>query len=214
MKKLVLYSDQIPPLADNVDRELMSFLGKPSQIIGYVPSKADPQRKYYTERRAYYSRMDMDLRVYFELDNEYQPALLESLFNCDAIHLSGGDVYYFLYWLRKRKLLEPLRNYVRRGGVLIGVSAGSILMSPDISISPLYVNKPISVQTDFSSLNLVDFAFAPHYGSKRMSTTISVLREYSRNRQIVVYACKDSGGVIVTNDVVRCIGDVYKIDER
>ena len=214
MKKLVLYSDQIPPLADDVDKELIALLGKSSPVIGYIPSNADPPRKYYKERQAYYSRMEMDLQVYFELDKEYQPNLLESLLSCDGIHLSGGNTYYFLYWLRKRKMLEPLRRYVEQGGVLIGVSAGSILMSPDISICPLYINEPIEVETDFSSLNLVDFAFAPHYRSIRMSTNMSALQEYSRNHQIVVYACQDSGGIVVREEDVTCIGDVVKIDER
>lgn len=214
MKKLILYSDQIPPLADKIDRELISLLPKLNPIIGYIPSNADPPRKYFKERQAYYSRMGMDLQVYFELDKEYHPDMLDSLLSCDAIHLSGGNTYYFLHWLRKRKMLEPLRRYVKRGGVLVGVSAGSILMSPDISICPLYVNEPIEVETDFSSLNLVDFAFAPHYKSERMSASIPALHKYSRDHQIVVYACQDSGGIVVIENEVKCIGDITKIDER
>jgi dipeptidase E len=214
VKNLVLYSNQIPPLADKIDEELTALLPNSKPIVGYIPSNSDPQRKYYRERQAYYSRMDMDLQVYFELDKEFRPNQLDSLLSCDAVHLSGGNTYYFLHWLRKREMLEPLRQYVKRGGVLVGVSAGSILMSPDISISPLYGDEPVEDETDFSSLNLVDFAFAPHYSSSRMSTNIQVLRKYSREHQIVVYACQDSGGIIVTDDNVKCIGDVYKIDEK
>lgn len=87
-------------------------------------------------------------------------------------------------------------------------------MSPDISICPLYINEPIEVETDFSSLNLVDFAFAPHYRSKRMSASVPALKQYSKNHKIVVYVCQDSEGIIVDNDDIRCIGDVLKIDER
>lgn len=50
MKKLVLYSDQIPPLADKIDEELVILLGNSNPTIGYIPSIADPQRKYYKER--------------------------------------------------------------------------------------------------------------------------------------------------------------------
>jgi dipeptidase E len=214
MKNLVLYSDQIYPLAEKIDKELLNLLPKKHPHIGYIPSMSDPQRKYYKERQSYYNRIGVDLRTYFELDKEFQTDILDSLLSCDAIHLSGGNTYYFLYWLRKREMLEALRRYVKRGGVLIGVSAGSILMSPDISISPLYVNEPVEVETDFTSLNLVDFAFAPHYKSDKMSTDISALQRYSHEHQMVVYACQDSGGIVVTDDKVRCIGDVFKIDER
>jgi len=188
MKKLVLYSDQIPPATDKIDSELVTILGKSSPIIGYIPSSADPQRKYYNERQEYYSRLGMNLTVYFELDNDYHPNLLESLLSCDAIHLSGGNTYYFLHWLRKRKLLLPLRQYVKQGGVLIGVSAGSILMTPDISTSTLCRDEPIEGEIDFSGLNLVDFAFVPHFGSGNMSISIPALQKYSRDHQIVVYA--------------------------
>jgi dipeptidase E len=214
MKKLVMYSDQIPSIADKIDKELKTLLVKSNPIVGYIPSNADPQRRYYRERQAYYSRMGVELQVYFELDTEFRPNLLDSLLSCDAIHLSGGNTYYFLHWLRKRAMLEPLRQYVKRGGVLVGVSAGSILMSPDISICPLYIDRPVLVETDFSSLNLVDFAFAPHYGSSRCPANIQALQKYSREHRTVVYACKDSGGIVVVDDKVKCIGDVVRVYEE
>lgn len=214
MKKLVMYSDQIPPLADQIDKELLSLIAKPNPVVGYIPSKADPERSYYKARQDYYSRLGMDLRVYFELDNEYQPNLLDLLLSCDAIHLSGGNTYYFLYWLRRRRLIEPLRQYVEKGGVLVGVSAGSMLMSQDISICPLWVNEPIEIETEFVSLGLVDFAFVPHWGSEKTPIPISVIQNYSREHCIAVYICKDSGGIIVDDNDIRCIGDVFRIDER
>lgn len=212
MKKLILYSDQIPSIAGEIDKELVTLLGKPNPTIGYIPSSADPQRKYYKERQAYYSRLGMELEVYFELDEEYHPDLLESLLSCDAIHLSGGNTYYFLYWLRKRKMLLPLRQYVEQGGVLIGVSAGSILMTPDISTSALCRDEVIAGETDFSGLSLVDFAFVPHFGD--IPINLDDLKKYSRDNQVVVYACRDSGGIVVTEDNVNCIGDIIKVDER
>ena len=56
MRKLVLYSDQIPHATDSIDRELLALLGRPNPMIGYIPSSSDPQRKYHEERRAYYAR--------------------------------------------------------------------------------------------------------------------------------------------------------------
>jgi dipeptidase E len=212
VKKLVLYSDQIPPLADDVDKELATLVGIFNPKIGYISSRADPQRKYYRERQAYYSRIGMDLQVYFELDNEFRPDLLEPLLSCHAIHLSGGDVFYFLHWLHRRGIIEPLRRYVNRGGVLVGVSAGSILMGPDISVRTVYPPFSAEVGDDLSCLCLVDFAFVPHYDRKRNYDILPALQKYSLEYQRVVYACPDSAGIVVTDDDVKCIGDVLKID--
>jgi len=117
MKKSVSYSDQIPPITDKIDEELVVLLGKTNPIIGFIPSIADTDRYYYKERQTYYSRLGMDLEVYFELDLGYYPNLLESLLACDAIHLSGGNTYYFLHWLRSRDMVDTLIQYAAQGGV-------------------------------------------------------------------------------------------------
>jgi dipeptidase E len=212
MKKLVLYSDQVPPLSSKIDNELKALFSEPNPRIGFIPSSSDTERKYYRERKAFYNQLGMELDVYFELDKEYKPNLLDSLLECDAIHLSGGNTYYFLHWLRRRNMIGTLVQYVSQGGVLIGVSAGSILMTPDITTSSLCGDETIEGETDFSGLGLVDFSFLPHFGAIPIS--LEDLKEYSRDKQTVVYAAWDSGGIIVTEDNVNCIGDVVKIDER
>ncbi len=209
MRRLVLYSEQILPETEKVDQELAALLGKSNPKIGYIPSSADPQRKYYEERRVYYARLGMTLSTYFELDAAYDPNRLEALLACDAIHLTGGNTYYFLHWLRKRGMLAPLRQYVARDGVLIGVSAGAILMTPDIATAALCGDEPLEGETDIAALHLVDFAFVPHFGE--IPADLVALQAYSQSRQVDVYACRHGDGLVVEDDQVKCIGDVTAI---
>jgi dipeptidase E len=209
VRRLVLYSDQIVPETEKVDEELAALLGKSNPQIGYIPSSADPQRKYYGERRVYYDRLGMTLSTYFELDEACDPNRLEALLGCDAIHLTGGNTYYFLHWLRRRGMLAPLRQYAARGGVLIGVSAGAILMTPDIATAALCGDEPLEGETDLAALHLVDFAFVPHFGE--IPCDLVALQAYSRSRQAVLYACRDGDGIVVEDDQVKCIGDVLVI---
>jgi dipeptidase E len=148
----------------------------------------------------------MTLPVYFELDEAYDPNRLDTLLACDAIHLTGGNTYYFLHWLRKRDMLVPLRQYVARGGVLIGVSAGAILMTPDVTTAALCGDEPLEGETDPAALHLVDFAFVPHFGE--IPSDLAALQAYSQDHQAVVYACRDGEGIVVEDDQVKCIGDV------
>ena len=212
MKKLVLYSDQIPPLTNEIDTELKKLLNRPNPRIAFIPASSDPERNYYTERKNFYSELGMEMDVYFELDKEWRPNLLGSLLDCDAIHLSGGNTYYFLHWLRRRNMMDILVRYVDRGGVLIGVSAGSILMTPDISTSALCGDEVMEGETDFSGLGLVDFSFVPHFGD--IPVDLDDLKQYSRDKQIRVYAASDSGGIVVLENEVKCIDDIIEIDER
>ncbi|HEY95560.1 MAG TPA: type 1 glutamine amidotransferase-like domain-containing protein [Dehalococcoidia bacterium] len=212
MKKLVLYSDQIPPLSNEIDTELKKLFDKANPRIAFIPSSSDPERSYFQECKSFYYQLGMDLDVYFELDNDWSPDLLESLLDCDAVHLSGGNTYYFLHWLRRRNMMDTLIRYVDRGGVLIGVSAGSILMTPDISTSALCGDDVMEGETDFSGLGLVDFSFVPHFGD--IPVTLDDLKQYSRDKQMRVYAARDSGGIVVVENEIKCIGDVIEIDER
>ena len=204
MRKLVLYSDQILPATEKVDRELVVLMGHPSPTIGYIGSSPDPERKYYEERRAYYARLEMTLSTY--IDETYEPDQLEALFTCDAIHLTGGNTYHFLRWLRQRHMLARLRQYATRGGVLIGVSAGAILMTPEIGTAALCGDTPPEVDVDLTALGLVDFAFVPHF--EGTPSELVALQAYSRSREGVVYACRDGDGIVVEGDQVRSIGNV------
>ena len=209
MRRLVLYSDQILPETEKVDRELAALLGKPNPTIGYIPSSTDTRWEYYEERRVYYARLGMTLSTCFGLEEAYDPNQLEVLLACDAIHLTGGNTYCFLHWLRKRAMLAPLRQYVARGGVLIGVSAGAILMTPDIATAALCGDEPLEGETDLTALQLVDFAFVPHHGE--IPPDLVALQAYSRARPEAVYACRDGDGIVVEDDQVKCIGDVTVI---
>ena len=127
MKKLVLHSDQIQDHKE-VDLAFIELLGKKSPRLAYIPSQSDLQRKYFNQRVEWYKLFGITDLLYFDVDKEYDEKKIEELLACDAIFLSGGNTYYFLNSLKKRKFLPKLREYVRIGGILIGVSAGSILL--------------------------------------------------------------------------------------
>jgi dipeptidase E len=60
--------------------------------------------------------------------------------------------------------VDVLRQYVARGGVLIRVSAGAILMTPDIRTTLLCGDTLPAEEIEPRGLGLVDFAFVPHLG--------------------------------------------------
>ena len=141
-----------------------------------------------------------------------RPAQLPALLACDAIHLSGGDTFYFLHWLRRRGMLSVLQRYVADGGLLIGVSAGAILMTANIGISTNYGDTPLAGDPDWTGLGLVDFAFVPHLDSH--PDGIKTMQEYADRHQVTVYGCRDGDGLIVQEQQVRCIGDVLVVSPQ
>jgi dipeptidase E len=211
MAKLILYSDQLAGENKEIDNELLNILNKKNPSIAYIPSCSDLSRKYFYPKVEYYKSLGIDNIQYFDLDLEYDESKISEIFKCDAIHLSGGNTFYFLHLLRKRGLIEHLQSYVNGGGVLIGISAGSILMTKTIEISGYGENSDeniIGIENK-SALGLVDFEFMPHWdGTEKF---LNFVRSYAAHKNTIVYVCKDGDGIVVDNDNVKLIGNVIKI---
>ena len=212
MSKLILYSDQINEKRE-LDHELLRLLNKQNPSIGYIPSASDLTRKYFNVKVDYYKDLGITNLRYFDLDKECDETKINEVFDCDAIHLSGGNTFYFLYLLRKRNFIEKLRTYVHNGGVLIGISAGSILMTKTIALSGLGEDVDdnfIGIQ-DLSALGLVEFEFMPHLGDRKNHNALKQIEEYAKSKNTSVYCCENGSGVVVDGDSIKLIGDVIKV---
>lgn len=207
-RKLVLYSDQIVGETDAIDRRMLRLIGKSAPSIGYIPSSSDPERFFFNEIRAYYAALGASVDVFFELDVSFSAAVLPSLLACDAVHLSGGNTFYFLHWLRRRAMLSVLTDYVAGGGVLIGVSAGAILMTPDVSTSALCGDALVEGLDDHSGLGLVDFHFLPHFEPGEVGA--AEIAAHQRRFPTTLYACPDGGGIVVEGANVELFGEVQR----
>ncbi|MBU4510342.1 Type 1 glutamine amidotransferase-like domain-containing protein [bacterium] len=208
MKKLVLHSDQVHDHKEVV-LAFIELLGKKSPRLAYIPSQSDLQRRYFNEKVEWYKQFGITDMLYFDVDKEYDERKIDELLACDAIFLSGGNTYYFLNSLKKRKFLPKLREYVRTGGILIGVSAGSIMMSKTINITTLHNENTIGLK-DYKALGLVDFEFFPHL-DHNMKQYLEDLKKYSIKSNSIIYACKDGDGIIVNDDEIKFFGEVLKI---
>lgn len=202
MRRLALYSDQILDITDAIDARIGEWLAGTAGRIGYLPSSPDPERSWFQAQSAYYTRLGFSLS-YFGLEEEFDPSHLGDLLACHAIHMTGGNTFQFLYWLRERGMLPVLQDYSAAGGVLIGVSAGAILMTPEIGTSLLCGDVPYRGIDGGPALNLVDFAFAPHFDGSRED-----VKKFSHTFPGPVYAVKDGGGIIVEGDQIEAIGPV------
>lgn len=205
--RLVMYSDQIIPANRQVDPYLLALTGNTHPKIGYIPANSDPHRVYYQDRRAYYAEIGADLAPYFEVDRHYHPENLADLLACDAIHLAGGNTFYFQKWLVARDMFAILREFSNNRGVLVGVSAGAILMTPEIEAGQICGDQVVSGLEDWCGMGLVDFHFIPHIN--RFADPHKVLRGYSWRKQATVYGCPDGGGVIIQGENMQLLGDVF-----
>lgn len=204
---LILYSDQIFPDCSAIDRRLVELLKAQGtgNRLAYVASGPEPDRYFFTNAQSYYDRSDLDLPLFFDLDEPHAEEEIAALFACDAIHLAGGHTGEFLERLKRGGMLERLRNWALAGGILVGVSAGAILMAPTIATDALFVGRKPEDITDGDALDLVPFEFFPHLSDD--AAYLSALLRYSMRTARPIVACNDSDGIVVTGGRVECVGN-------
>ncbi|MEI6860025.1 MAG: Type 1 glutamine amidotransferase-like domain-containing protein [Shewanella sp.] len=178
--------------------------GSSSKRIGYIASQPDPARDHYVPTQHMYSKLGDKLDCYFELESNFNKANLQPLLDCDAIHLSGGDTYRFLKWLKFRNLLPVLHQYVANGGALIGVSAGAMIMTPSIDTATLCGDINRVGLMDLSGLTLASFHFVPHVSLVEKTTAVAnELTALSADLSRVYFCGDNSSIVILDGDIVE-----------
>lgn len=131
----------------------------------------------------------------------------------DIVYLAGGNTFHFLAWLKRSRLFDELARFARRGGVVAGLSAGALILTPQIGLAgyPEFDRDPNDVRLArrrWSGLGLVGFEFFPHY--RHSSRYRNALKKYSKSSGRPVYACRDGSGVVVEGDRFTAHGDVWQ----
>lgn len=203
---IYFYSDQEVPGNERIDALWLSELKGREVRIGYIPSASDSTRRYFDRKREYYSQYGIGDLLYFDLNKEYRPELLPELLSCQAIHLSGGDPFQFNDAIRKRGFGPVLRKYHEDGGILLGVSAGGIVLTPSIEISHLFYR----ARTEKSrAAGLVPFHFLPHYN--RRAASLEQIEKFSTRLGCTAYAVNDGDGIEFRDGKASCVGPVMEI---
>lgn len=208
MKKLVLYSDHINNANENIDKELYRLITTAKPKLGYIPSCSDINYKYYNKAIEYYKKIGISDFMYFDVDKEYDEDKLKDLLECNIIHLSGGDTSYFMKNIKCRNLENVLINYVNSGGILVGVSAGAIIITQNISIVRFFDEECNDIQ---KGLGLVNFEFIPHWN--KYKDKLEEIMEYSKSEKKIIYLCEDIGGIIINDKDITAYGNIIKIDK-
>ena len=209
--KLVFYGGGFEEENIDLDLEAIRLSGKRSPKVAYIPSCSYGLEADFKAFSDHYRSLGVRRIMYFPVDVPFDSILEEEILSSDIIHLSGGNTFYFLNNLRKKKWIAKLRNFASTGGVLTGLSAGGILMTPDIKTAS-YPEFDCDDNEDrirnFNALGLVPFEFFPHFrNSKRYSDAL--IEESRKIKDRSLYASPDGSGLIVEEHRVRFVGRNY-----
>jgi dipeptidase E len=178
-------------------------------VISFIPADSESAESDFLAFKRSFARSTIRRFRCLPVDVSLSVKQEKELLASDAIFLGGGNTFYFLDSLRKRKLLPKLRKFAKNGGLLMGLSAGSILMTPSIMTAAVPVfdsdDNEIGLR-NLAALKLVPFEFSPHYYRSRAADR--ELKDYSKTLPHPIYACADGEGIVVKNGAIHFIGKV------
>lgn len=208
--KLVFYSGG--EYADNktLNKKLLELTGVKKPQITFIPASSYFAAIDFEEFAFEFQKYRINKIINFPVDVEFSEVLKEEVLSSDIIFLGGGNTYYFLKRLKLSGMFEELKKFVKRGGVLAGLSAGGIIMTKNIKTAgfPEFDRDDNDENLrNLTALNLVDFDFFPHYrNSKRYDKE---LLNHSNNSDRVIHACSDGQGIIVNEANIEFIGKSF-----
>gem|GEM_PF-4641899 len=159
--KLVLLNSKKETCHSKIIEKIKDLVNSVNPSIGYMTSRLDRSGYYYQQTKANYEKYDLKLGQAIDLTDEYDAHWIHTLFACDAIHLTDGNAFQFMYWIKKRNLELQLIDYCNTGGLLIGEGAGAILFTPTLTISTLCGHKNNFNLDNTKGFGFTNFHFLP-----------------------------------------------------
>ncbi len=109
----------------------------------------------------------------------------------DIIYMMGGNTFYLLDVIRKTGFDKIIVDFINKGKIYIGSSAGSEILGNSIDVALGYDENNVNM-IDFTGLKIVDSLIVPH--SNRKEEFISELKNKTKENVITLY---DGDGIII-----------------
>lgn len=162
MNNIILTSSGFsnPEIAKKVEKY---FDGKSSdKEVAIITTASEDKEKNEFAILAYsqFREMGFENVIFFDIEKQNP----RELSDFDIIYVNGGNTYYLLDQVKKSGFDSVVKEFLRKGGLYIGVSAGSIIAGPSIEILNYTKGDPNLIGiTDYSAMALVQKSIVPHY---------------------------------------------------
>jgi dipeptidase E len=197
------------PDTKELDREYFGLLKNNSKIL-YIPVAMDVDLIGYEGCYDWFSSLigtycnDKDIDFTMLLEDDEIPEFS----SFDTIYIGGGNTFTLLNFVTKRVLNKKFIEYVNKGGIIYGGSAGAIIFGKDIRTVEEENNEDYQ---HYLGMNLFNgYSIICHYEEGIDSKIFEVLAKI----KTPILALPENAGLILKNKEMEIIGDVYIFSEN
>lgn len=163
----------------------------------------------YPKKNKYVKRLFRKLKVvniseknitFFMLDRKVRQ---DDLKNIDVVFVFGGNTFDYLDRIRKTGLDKLIKTFVKKGGIYLGLSAGSYVACPTIETATWkHADKNKIGLKNLRGLNFVPFLISAHFEEKLRP----IIEQSAKNTKRQVIALTDKQAVLINGESMKIIG--------
>ncbi|TCI20457.1 peptidase E [Exiguobacterium sp. SL-9] len=202
MLKLLLTSNGF--YTDSIKGHFLNLVGDEVYELNVaIITTASPHKennKYAQKAKEDFKQMGFQNIDFIDLEFESPECLIQQ----DVIYIGGGNPFNLLFHFKNSGADNILRQLISKNIVVVGVSAGAILLGPNIEIVNFFTPQMDKLNTqDYSALGLTDKLVFPHYDREDLfknSTNKTIedrLKEFEARENCEVTRLKEDGYVTV-----------------
>ena len=201
--KLYLASYAMVSMAKIIKHEGRDFAGKKAI---FIPTAGDPydNKDFVEADRIALEKYGLDI-VEMDIKNKNVEEIREIIDGADIVLVAGGDTFYLMEKLKESGADKIIKEFVARGGIYIGSSAGSIICCPTIEGAEDFDDPNLAPKLDnFNGLGIFRNVIIPHAQKEKYFERIRRATERLESKGFKVYPLTD-------DDVLFFDGDSYRI---
>lgn len=191
MNNIILTSSGFsnPAIMNRVEEFFGGDLGGKKVAIVTTASEDKEKNEFAVLAYSQLSEMGFGSVIFFDIERQNPQELIDF----DVIYVNGGNTYYLLYWTKKSGFDGVVKEFLRGGGLYIGVSAGSLIAGISIEVLNYTKGDPNSIELkDFSAMKFIQKAIKPHY----MQESEEAISEYEKASGVEVVRLADGMALI------------------
>lgn len=188
--KLYLTSYAMTTMAKIIEHEGRD-LAKKKAI--FIPTAGDPydNKDFVEADRIALEKYGLDV-VEMDVKNRSEEEIREAVDGADIVLVAGGNTFYLMEKLKKSGADKVIKEFIEKGGMYIGSSAGSIICCPTIEGAKEFDDPSLAPKLDnFDGMGIFKDVIIPHTQKKKYFKRIKMTTEKLKSKGYKVYQLTD-----------------------
>lgn len=177
-------------MAKIIKHEDRDFVGKKAI---FIPTAGDPysNKDFVEADKIALKKYGLDVAE-MDVKNKNEEEIREVFDGADVVLVAGGDTFYLMEKLKESGADKIIKEFVARGGIYIGSSAGSIICCPTIEGAEDFDDPKLAPKLDnFDGLGIFRDVIIPHAQKEKYFERIRRATERLESKGFKVYPLTD-----------------------